>query len=193
MVDKLETLEMAALSNNIPIIQKDGLEFIKDYILKNNVKTILEIGSAIGYSSIAFALIKNDIHVTTIERDNNRFIEAKKNIKNFKLEDKILIYNCDAFDYIDYNKYDLIFIDAAKAQYIKFFEKFKNNLSDNGVIITDNLKFHGLVEHPENTHNRNTKQLVGKIRKYIDYLKNNKEFNTIFFDIGDGISISKRK
>ena len=171
---------MAALSNNIPIIQKDGLEFIKDYILKNNVKTILEIGSAIGYSSIAFALIKNDIHVTTIERDNNRFIEAKKNIKNFKLEDKILIYN-------------LIFIDAAKAQYIKFFEKFKNNLSDNGVIITDNLKFHGLVEHPENTHNRNTKQLVGKIRKYIDYLKNNKEFNTIFFDIGDGISISKRK
>ncbi len=193
MVDKLETLEMAALSNNIPIIQKDGLEFIKDYILKNNVKTILEIGSAIGYSSIAFALIKDDIHVTTIERDNNRFEEAKKNIKSFKLEDKILIYNCDAFDYIDNNKYDLIFIDAAKAQYIKFFEKFKNNLSDNGVIITDNLKFHGLVEHPENTHNRNTKQLVGKIRKYIDYLKNNKEFNTIFFDIGDGISISKRK
>ena len=117
----------------------------------------------------------------------------KRNIKNFKLEDKILIYNCDAFDYIDDNKYDLIFIDAAKAQYIKFFEKFKNNLNDNGVIITDNLKFHGLVEHPENTHNRNTKQLVGKIRKYIDYLKNNKEFNTIFFDIGDGISISKRK
>ena len=190
---KVETLEMAALSNNIPIIQKDGLEFIKDYILKNNVKTILEIGSAIGYSSIAFALIKDDIHVTTIERDNNRFEEAKKNIKSFKLEDKILIYNCDAFDYIDNNKYDLIFIDAAKAQYIKFFEKFKNNLSDNGVIITDNLKFHGLVEHPENTHNRNTKQLVGKIRKYIDYLKNNKEFNTIFFDIGDGISISKRK
>lgn len=188
----VEKLEEYAIKNNIPIIQKDGLNFISDYIKNNNVKTILEIGSAIGYSAINFALVNKNIKVTTIERDIERYNEAVKNIKDFDLEQQIKIFNIDAFDYIDNNKYDLIFIDAAKAQYIKFFEKFKNNLSDYGVIISDNLSFHGLVENPENTNNRNTRQLVSKINKYIEYLKNHEEFNTTFYKIGDGISISKR-
>ena len=138
------------------------------------------------------ALLSKDIKIATIERDTIRYNEAVQNIKSMNLDEQITIYNVDAFDYNDNNKYDLIFIDAAKAQYIKFFEKFKVNLNDNGVIISDNLKFHGLVEHPENTNNRNTKQLVGKIQKYIDYLKNNKEFTTIFYELGDGIAISKK-
>lgn len=191
MVEKIKRLEDYALNNNIPIIQKDGLEFINNYIKENNVKSILEIGSAIGYSSILFSLNSN-ANITTIERDEKRFNEAKKNINDFNLESRIKIINIDAFDYEDNNKYDLIFIDAAKAQYIKFFEKFKHNLNDDGVIISDNLKFHGFVEHPENTNNRNTKQLVGKIQKYIKFLKDNSEFKTEFFDIGDGISISRK-
>lgn len=191
MVEELKKLEQYALDNNIPIIQKDGLKFIISYINNNNVKKVLEIGSAIGYSSIAFALSNNNINITTIERDKERFHEAVQNINKFNLNNQIKIYNVDAFDYADDNKYDLIFIDAAKAQSIKFFEKFKNNLNKNGVIITDNLSFHGLVEHPENTHNRNTKQLVRKIQKYIDFLKENRDFNTEFYDVGDGISVSK--
>lgn len=188
----VENLEKYAIEFNIPIIQKDGLNFIVEYIKNNNVKTILEIGSAIGYSAINFALVNTNITVTTIERDIERYNEAVKNIKDFNLEKQIKIFNIDAFDYSDENKYDLIFIDAAKAQYIKFFEKFKNNLSETGVIISDNLSFHGLVENPENTNNRNTKQLVSKISKYIDYLKNNEEFDTTFYKLGDGISISKK-
>lgn len=190
MVEKLNKLEVVTIENNIPIIKKDGLDFIKKYIQENNVLSILEIGSAIGYSSIAFALTCENIRVTTIERDEARYNQAVKNIKDFNLDSRIIIHNIDAFEYIDNEKYDLIFIDAAKAQYIKFFEKFKANLKENGVIITDNLSFHGLVEHPENTNNRNTKQLVGKIKKYINYLKENDEFETIFYDIGDGISVS---
>ncbi len=190
MVEKLNELEKIAIKNNIPIIQKDGLEFIQTYIKENNIFSILEIGSAIGYSSIAFALTKDNIKVTTIEKDKTRYKEAIENIKNFSLDKQITIYNIDAFDYEDNKKYDLIFIDAAKAQYIKFFEKFKKNLNNNGAIITDNLSFHGLVEHPENTNNRNTKQLVKKIQKYIKFLNENKEFETKFYKIGDGISIS---
>ena len=188
----VEQLEKYAIEFNIPIIQKDGLNFIIDYIKNNNVKTILEIGSAIGYSAINFALVNKNIKVTTIERDIERYNEAIKNIKDFNLEEQIKIFNVDAFDYNDETKYDLIFIDAAKAQYIKFFEKFKNNLKDNGIIISDNLSFHGLVENPKNTNNRNTKQLVSKISKYIEFLKDNKEFNTTFYKLGDGISISKK-
>ncbi len=190
MVEKLEELQKTALKNNIPIIQKDGLEFIQNYIKENSVSRVLEIGSAVGYSAIAFALTKNDIKITTLERDKDRYNEALNNIKRFNLDNQITIYNIDAFDYEDSRKYDLIFIDAAKAQYIKFFEKFKRNLNKNGAIITDNLSFHGLVDHPENTNNRNTKQLVRKIQKYIEFLNENKEFETKFYEIGDKISIS---
>lgn len=190
MVEKLEELQKTALKNNIPIIQKDGLKFIQNYIKENNVSRVLEIGSAIGYSAIAFALTNNDIKITTLERDKDRYNEALNNIKRFNLDNQITIYNIDAFDYEDSRKYDLIFIDAAKAQYIKFFEKFKKNLNKNGAIITDNLSFHGLVDHPENTNNRNTKQLVRKIQKYIEFLNENKEFETKFYEIGDKISIS---
>ena len=178
---------------NIPIMQDGGIAFIKNFIKNNNIKTILEIGSAVGYSAISFALLDKNIKVYTLERDIKRYEEAVNNINDFNLNNQIIIKNVDALEYELNDKFDLIFIDAAKSQYIKFFEKYKNNLKSNGVIITDNLSFHGMVENPSLTHNRNTKQLVGKIRKYIDFLKNNEEFDTEFFSDGDGISVSKKK
>ncbi len=181
-----------AKKNNVPIMQDEGIDFICKYIKENNIKRILEIGSAIGYSALMFASVSDDIIVTTIERDENRYKEAVTNIENMSMSNRINIFNADALDIDIKDKYDLIFIDAAKSQYIKFFEKYKNNLSLNGVIISDNLAFHGLVENPELTNNRNTKQLVKKIKKYIDFLKDNKEFNTIFYKIGDGVSVSKK-
>lgn len=189
----IRELEEYAKINNVPIMMKDGIEFLTQYIKENNVKTILEIGSAIGYSAIKMALVDKSIKVTTIERDTNRFNEAVKNIKEFKLENQIEIINADALEYEDKKQYDLIFIDAAKAQYIKFFEKYKINLKQNGTIISDNLDFHGLVKNPELTTNRNTKQLVRKINTYIEFLKENKEFKTEFISVGDGIGISKRQ
>lgn len=189
----IRRLEEYAKINNVPIMMKDGIEFLTNYIKENNVKTILEIGSAIGYSAIKMALVDESIKVTTIERDTNRYKEAVKNIKEFNLENQIEIINADALEYEDKKQYDLIFIDAAKAQYIKFFEKYKINLKQDGTIISDNLDFHGLVKNPELTSNRNTKQLVRKINTYIEFLKENKEFKTEFISLGDGIGISKRQ
>lgn len=186
-------IEDYAKENNIPIMMKDGIEFLTNYIKENNIKSILEIGSAIGYSSIKMALVNEEIKVTTLERDKERYNEAVNNINKFKLENQIKIVNVDALEYEIEEKFDLIFIDAAKAQYIKFFEKYKKNLKDNGVIISDNLEFHGLVKNKEEITNRNTKQLVNKIEKYIEYLKTNEEFETKFISLGDGIGISKRK
>lgn len=186
-------LEEYAFKNSIPIMQKEGIEFLTEYIKKNNIKSILEIGSAIGYSAITFANINSNIKVTTIERDENRYTLALKNIKDFNLEDRINIFLGDALEININGNFDLIFIDAAKSQYIVFFEKFKTLLNDNGVIVSDNLSFHGLVEDPSKTKNRNTRQLVGKINKYINFLKENNEYETVFYNIGDGISVSKRK
>ena len=189
----IRVIEEYAKENNVPIMMKDGIEFLTNYIKENNVKTILEIGSAIGYSAIRMALVDKDIKVITIERDTNRYNEAVKNIKEFNLENQIEIINADALEYTTDKQFDLIFIDAAKAQYIKFFEKYKTNLKQNGTIISDNLDFHGLVKNPELTSNRNTKQLVRKINTYIEFLKENKEFKTEFISLGDGIGISKRQ
>lgn len=186
-------LKETALKNNIPIMQDDGIEFILEYIKNNNIKNILEIGSAVGYSAINFASVNNEVKVLTIEKDVLRYNEAIKNIEIFNLEKQINIVNADALDYEINQKFDLIFIDAAKSQYIKFFEKYKNNLSNNGVIITDNLSFHGMVEDESVITNRNTKQLVRKIKKYINFLEENEEFETTFYEIGDKISVSKKR
>ena len=193
MVRILE-LEEYAKKNNVPIMMKDGIEFLLKYIKENNVKNILEIGSAIGYSAILMCLIDDDIKVTTIERDENRYKEAVKNIDEFKLSNRITIIYDDAFNVELKDKYDLIFIDAAKSQYIKFFEKFKLNLNNNGVIVSDNLDFHGLVKKSLNEiESRNVRGLVRKLNDYIEFLKNNEEFNTTFYSIGDGISISRMR
>lgn len=189
----LTDLENYAQENNIPIIQKPGIEFIKECIKKNHVQNILEIGAAIGYSTIQMALVDEKIHITTIERDYPRYLEAVKNIHSFNLDKRIKIINDDALNIDIEGKFDLIFIDAAKAQYIKFFEKYKHNLTPTGIIISDNLNFHGLTKNPEEIKSKNLRALVRKINKYRDFLENNQEFNTIFYNIGDGIAESHRK
>lgn len=189
----LTSLEKYAKEKKVPIIQKEGLNFLLKIIEENNIKTILEIGTAIGYSAINMAKIDSNISVTTIERNNEMYLQAKQNIKDFKLEDRInLIYGDALFTEIE-GEYDLIFIDAAKAQYIKFFEKYKKNLNKKGIIITDNLNFHGLTKNPEEIKSKNLKALVKKINLYKEFLKENKDYSTTFYEIGDGIAISKRK
>ena len=188
----LENIEKYAKEYNIPIMQKEGIEFLTDFIKKNNIKTILEIGTAIGYSAIKMALVDNDIKIVSIERDEIRYQEAVKNIQNFGLTDRIKLINQDAFDVELNEKFDLLFIDAAKAQNIKFFTKFEKNLNEHKYIITDNINFHGLVGSDEKM-SRNLKQLVRKIAAYVEFLKNNEQYITTFYNIGDGISISVKR
>ena len=181
-----------AEEKNVPIMQRDGINFLVEQIIKKDIKNILEIGTAIGYSTIIMAFIRDNIKITSVERDEKRYLKAVKNVKKAHLEDRInLIFN-DALEVNIKDKYDLIFIDAAKAQNIKFFEKFKDNLNEKGLIITDNMNFHGLTEKEEEIKSRNLRALVRKIKNYRKYLEENTEFKTEFLNIGDGIAISKR-
>lgn len=194
MKERIEQIKEYAKENNVPIMMEDGIEFLTDYIKKNNIKNILEIGTAIGYSAIMMALVDKDIKITTIERDENRYQEALKNIEIFNLENQITPILKDAFEVELTDEFDLIFIDAAKAQSIKFFEKFEVNLKQNGTVITDNLNFHGMVQKDEKEiTSRNVRGIVRKTKAYIEFLKENKNYETTFYDIGDGISISIKK
>ncbi len=188
----LEEIEEYARINKVPIMLKDGIEYLCNYIKENNIKNILEIGSAIGYSSIKMALVNNDIKVTTIEKDKERYQIAVNNIKKFNLTNRITIIEGDALDTKITEKYDLLFIDASKGHNIDFFEKYKHNLKKSGTIITDNLSFHGLVEDESLAVTKNQLGIVRKIKKFIDFLDNNKEFKTTYIKVGDKISISKR-
>ena len=195
MREQIMEMEKYASENNVPIIEKKSIVKIMKYIKENNVKSILEIGSAIGYSAILMASANIDTTVTTIERDEVRYLECLKNVKKCGLEKRINVVFQDALELnlSEELKYDLIFIDAAKGQYTKFFEKYKYFLKPGGCIITDNIKFHGYVGESSKLDKGNLKSLVEKIENYVDFLKSNQEFDTVFYDVGDGLSFSTWK
>ena len=189
----IKEIKEYAIENKVPIMNQEGIDFLTTFIIKYQIKNILEIGTAIGYSSIMMTLCGPNIKVTTIERDEQRYLEAVKNIKRLNLEDRITLIFNDALNTKINDKYDLIFIDAAKAQNIKFFELFERNLNEGGYIITDNMYFHGLVNKNEKEiKSRNVRGIVKKIKDYITFLKNNEDYNTTIYDIGDGISVSTK-
>ena len=188
----LREIEEYAKVNGVPIMMSDGIDYLCKLIKDRGIKRILEIGSAIGYSAIRMALVDSDIKIVTIEKDNDRYKEAVKNIERFNLGKQIDIILGDALDIEVDGEYDLIFIDASKGNNIRFFSKYGVNLRKSGIIVTDNLLFHGLVRNPELAVTRNQRGLVRKIQAYIDFLRDNQEYKTEFVDIGDGISISEK-
>ncbi len=189
----LNEIKNKALVDGIPIMQDDGIDFLIDYIKKNNVKDILEIGTAVGYSSIKMALISNNINIVTIERDELRYNEAIKNIKKMNLQNRINCIYADALEVSIDDSFDLIFIDGAKSQNIKFFEKYKNLLKENGTILVDNIYFHGVIYEDDSTLSRNVRGIKRKILDFIDYIKSLDDYEIDILSRGDGIAIIKHK
>lgn len=199
MVDNAYTmikeLKEYAKEFNVPIMHEDGIDFLTTFVIKYQIENVLEVGTAIGFSAISMALANPKLKITSIERDETRYLEAVKNVKKFNLEDRITLLFKDAADVKLDEDFDLIFIDAAKGQNKVFFEKFEKRLTQDGFIITDNMKFHGYVDKDESEiKNRNLRGLVRKIKDYRKFLEEHEEFKTKFYDtIGDGVAVSTRK
>jgi predicted O-methyltransferase YrrM len=196
MVDNnklLTEIENYAKENRVPIMQKDGINYLTGYVKDNEVKTILEVGTAIGYSAICMALVDSNIKIVSIERDKERYLEAINNIKKFNLDKRITLIYGDALNIDLDSKFDLIFFDAAKAQNTNFFTHFEKNLKNSGTIITDNIYFHGYTFMDEDKiESRNIRGIARKIRSYIKFLEDNKSYTTVIKSIGDGIAVTKR-
>ena len=191
------TLKDYAEKNGVPIIFDEGLAFLESIIRIHKPKRILEIGTAIGYSAIRMHRVCGS-HITTIERNEKMYELALKNIKEAGYSDSINIVFKDAleaFELVKDNNYDLIFIDAAKAQYTKFFDLYSPLLTSKGVIVCDNMLFHGLVENEEAYQNQ-TRAVRGLIRKLANFHKvllENEDYDTSIFEIGDGMAVSVKK
>ena len=190
----IEEIKQKALDEHIPIIMDDTLEVVGKVLEEVNPKYMLEIGTAIGYSAIRFSkYLKEDGLIDTIEREEERVLEAKENIKDLKLENKINIILGDAIEILPTlsKKYDAIFIDAAKGKYPIFLQEAIRLLSKNGVIIADNILYKGYTLSDYNKHKQRT--AVRGLRTFLKELEENNEFETKLIEVGDGLTISKRK
>lgn len=197
--DEYNALEEYAKINQVPIIQYESLIALLAIIKMKRVHKILEVGTAIAYSALQMASVDTNITIDTIERDEKMVQVALQNINEHHKESQIKVHFEDAL-LIDLQKldtdYDLIFIDAAKAQYEKFFQRFSPLLKKDGIIVTDNILFHGCVEEMlENSPNltKNVKNMAKKIDSYNQNLVNNPAFITYYLNIGDGLAITMRK
>jgi predicted O-methyltransferase YrrM len=191
-VKELEKIKQKALEDHIPIIMDDTLEVIAEHLKKIKPKKILEIGTAVGYSAMCFsAYLEKDGYIDTIERDTQRIIEAKENIKKVEVEDKINIYEGDAVEILPTlnDKYDVVFIDAAKGKYPFFLKEALRMINKDGVIFADNILYKGYVMSDYNKHKQRT--AVRNLREYIQEVTQNPNLETEILEVGDGLAITK--
>jgi predicted O-methyltransferase YrrM len=195
MINLINEMKAYADMENVPIIEDEGLEIVEGLIIKYNIKSILEIGTAIGYSALRMHLC-NECQVTTIERDAKMYSKAVEFIKKANKKDEINLIFEDAllFDNSALPTFDMLYIDAAKGQYKNFFEKYLHHVKKDGIVIFDNLLFHGFVNlKQEEIKNRNTRQLIRKLKDFIEYISNHPDYEFEMIEEGDGIGIARRK
>ena len=191
---ELEKIKQKALDDHIPIIMDDTLAVIEKYLNENKPEKILEIGTAVGYSAICFTeVLSENGTIDTIERDTERVKEAKENIKLAEVEEKINIFEGDAVEILPTlgNKYDVVFIDAAKGKYPFFLKEALRMIKPNGIIFADNILYKGYVMSDYNKHKPRT--AVRNLREYIKEVSENPNLETEISEVGDGLAISKIK
>ena len=191
---ELDIIKERALENHIPIIMDDTLEYIYELYKNEPINSILEIGTAVGYSAICFTkILKEDGIIDTIERDLGRIEEAKENIKKAEVEDKINIISGDAVEILPAinKKYDMVFIDAAKGKYPFFLKQALRMLNKDGIILADNILYKGYVMSDYNKHKQRT--AVRNLREYIKEVTENPNLETEILEIGDGLAVTKQR
>ena len=180
--------------NNVPIVMDDTLLFLLKTINENNSKKVLEIGTAIAYSTIEMAINTDVEHIDTVEIDEARYKIAVQNVKNKNLQNKITLHLQDAIDYVKNCKikYDFIYLDGPKGQYINYLPYLTKLLNKNGIIFADNLFFHGMVTgtYPVS---KNCRSMIKGLKNYINEITTNPIYSTTIYEIGDGIGVTKLK
>lgn len=191
---ELEKVKNKALEEHIPIIMEDTLEIMGNILKKKNPKKILEIGTAVGYSAMCFTnFLSPEGTIDTIEREEERVKEARENIKKVGVENKIRILEGDAVEILPtlQERYDVVFIDAAKGKYPYFLQEALRLIQPEGIIFADNILYKGYVMSDYNKHKQRT--AVRNLREYIQEVSENPNLETEILEVGDGLAISRVK
>ena len=194
-VTELLSVEKYARDNFIPVIPHETANFLCDLVLKSKPKNILEIGTAIGYSGTL--MLKNSplSKLTTIDTDNERIKSAQENFVKFKIQDRATIINIDGMEFLKsyraIEKFDFIFLDGPKGQYVKYLPYLKTILSKDGLLVADDINFLGKVfsdEYPIHKH----RTFVINLRKFVKAISDDKDFEVTIYPVGESVLIAKK-
>ncbi|MCM3720728.1 MULTISPECIES: O-methyltransferase [Solibacillus] len=192
----LMEMERFAEQNHVPIMQLAGIESLNQILRIQNPKSILEIGTAIGYSAIRMAQALPDCHIVTIERDVSRVQYAKEFIARSEVANRIQVIEGDALE-VDMETlpttFDAVFIDAAKGQYMKFFEKYATLVPSGGVLYIDNMYMHGLSDLDIKEVPRRKRTMIRNLKTFSDWIMAHPDYSSAFFPVGDGLLICLKR
>ncbi len=192
-IELISEIKKEALENKVPIMEDDGLNYVLKFLKEKDIKSLLEIGTAVGYSSICFASSKSDLKIVTLEKDEVRYKKALENIHKVNLEDRITAILTDAREYTLDQQFDCLFLDGPKAHNQQLLENYSRNLKKGGYIVVDDVYFHGFVDHPETLNTPRLKPLVKKLTKFRNDMLNSSEYESQYLEIGDGLLICRRR
>ena len=192
-IELIGEIKKEALENKVPIMEDDGLNYVLKFLKEKDIKSLLEIGTAVGYSSICFASSKSDLKIVTLEKDEERYKKALENIHKVNLEDRITAILTDAREYTLDQQFDCLFLDGPKAHNQQLLENYSRNLKKGGYIVVDDVYFHGFVDHPETLNTPRLKPLVKKLTKFRNDMLNSSEYESQYLEIGDGLLICRRR
>lgn len=191
-MEYLDELEKLARKNHIPVLLDDSAKFLYDFVQKKQFKNILEIGTAIGYSGSIMLLASGNAKLTTIELNEDNFTKATQTFAYLKLNKRVQQILGDGYEKIvELNslgkKYDLIFLDGPKGQYLKYYSVLLQMLEENGCLLVDNVLFHGLVRSNEDVGHKK-RAMITKLRKFLNEIETRKDLKTTIHEIGDGVA-----
>ncbi|WP_082195494.1 O-methyltransferase [Bacillus testis] len=194
----LSKMENYAQEHHVPIMELVGIEAMLQLLRLHQPSSILEIGCAIGYSSLRMAYALPEARIVTLERHPERIKAAKSFLSQSSEGSRITLLEGDALELADQVKshgpFDAIFIDAAKGQYTRFFELYEPFLAPGGMIISDNVLFKEQVILPEEEiATRRKRSLVRKIKHFNSWLMEHEDYDSVILPIGDGMAVSKKK
>ena len=192
----LNELEAYAGQTRVPIIRKEMQSFLRTLLMMNKPKQILEVGTAIGFSALWISeYMPEDGHITTIEKYEKRIPIARENFKKYGKEDRITLLEGDAADILCKleGSFDMIFMDAAKGQYIHFLPEVLRLLSKGGVLLSDNVLQDGAIIESKFAVTRRDRTIHKRMREYLYTLKNHEQLETAILTLGDGVALSVKK
>lgn len=196
LAETLESIKSYAVQHHVPIMEEQGIDELTQLLDQQKPASILEIGAAIGFSAIKMAQALPVCKIDTIERDDSRFGQAQKFIADSGYGERIRVFHADALE-MDFSQlegsYDAIFIDAAKGQYERFFEKYETLLAEGGIIYCDNMLMHGMADQPIADIPRRKRTMIRNIKKFRDHMMDHPLYEVQLLPVGDGIMVCKKK
>lgn len=192
----LDALEKEALLGGVPVIRREAQALLRVLLLMQRPLNILEVGTAVGFSALLMeSYAPENAHITTIEKYEKRIPVARENFRRAGKEEKIALLEGDAYEILKTldGSFDFIFMDAAKAQYIRFFPEVMRLLSSGGILVSDNVLQDGDIIESKFAVTRRDRTIHKRMREYLYTLTHHKELVTTVLPVGDGMTVSVRK